>query len=168
MIVLTITNVKDFMNKLLLTDVFDHFLLTEATIQTNVSYVIDGHINPEFYSTEELDELGLKDCSCLPFSMLRSNCLNMIKGKKSPAQFKFVFMLSPTNLANTLTASKSDFTPEDISGVYLNLRFVNDQLTCTSGISYKSFSLDHTFDREWDILLQKFLSNHGISYAEVS
>ena len=37
MIALKIAEVKDFMNKLLCQDVFDHFLIQEAVITTNVS-----------------------------------------------------------------------------------------------------------------------------------
>lgn len=39
--VFQITNIKDFMNKLLLSELFDHFLLSEASIQTKVTYIID-------------------------------------------------------------------------------------------------------------------------------
>lgn len=168
MIVLQITNAKDFMNKLLLSETFDNFLLMEATIQTNVTYVIDGHIHSNFYTEDELTSTGLAGHTCIPFSMLRPNCLNMIKGKKTPSQFKFVFMLSPENLDHTLMQSKSDFHSEDISGIFINICYRESNLTCSSGISYRTFSLDHTLDFEWDLLLQKFLTNQNISYSEVS
>ena len=60
MIAIQLLQVKDFMNKLLRTDLFDHFLLSEATIRGKGSYEIDGHLVPDFYSPEELDELEKK------------------------------------------------------------------------------------------------------------
>ena len=50
MIAIQLLQVKDFMNKLLRTDLFDHFLLSEATIRGKGSYEIDGHLVPDFYS----------------------------------------------------------------------------------------------------------------------
>ena len=50
MIALKIAEVKDFMNKLLCQDVFDHFLIQEAIITTNVSCHIDGTLQKDFYT----------------------------------------------------------------------------------------------------------------------
>ena len=55
MIAIQLLQVKDFMNKLLRTDLFDHFLLSEAAIRGKGSYEIDGHLVPDFYSPEELN-----------------------------------------------------------------------------------------------------------------
>ena len=48
MLALELTNVKDFMNKLLKSETFDNFLLQEAVITSAASYVIDGHIHDGF------------------------------------------------------------------------------------------------------------------------
>ena len=85
MLALELTDIRDFMNKLLRSEIFDHFLLQEGVITSAASYVIDGHINKGFYSAEELEELGLADCTCLPYSMLRTQCFDLIKGKKTPS-----------------------------------------------------------------------------------
>lgn len=44
MISIELTDTKDFMNKLLRTEIFDNFLLQEAVITKAASYVIDGHL----------------------------------------------------------------------------------------------------------------------------
>ncbi len=49
MIALKITNVKQFMAKLLGGEDFDSFLLEEATISTYNTFMIDGHQNRDFY-----------------------------------------------------------------------------------------------------------------------
>ena len=60
MLALELTDIRDFMNKLLRSEIFDHFLLQEGVITSAASYVIDGHINKGFYSAEELEEIGTK------------------------------------------------------------------------------------------------------------
>lgn len=168
MLSIQITDVKDFMYQLLKTDLFDHFLMMEAVITSSVTYHLDGHLNTSFYSDEELEISGLSGLSVAPFSLLRDNCYELIKGKRTPSFFKFVFMLSPDNLKNTLAHMKSAFTENDISAVFLNLHFQNQVLTCTTGVSYKIFSPDRSLETEWDNLVCRFLKNHGISYEILS
>ena len=67
MIALKIAEVKDFMNKLLCQDVFDHFLIQEAVITTNVSCHIDGTLQKDFYTLEELEEQNLTGLSFVPY-----------------------------------------------------------------------------------------------------
>lgn len=159
-----ITNIKDFMNKLLLSEMFDHFLLMEASISQAATFIIDGHLTDDFFSDEEIDAYQLNGLTYAPFSLLRSNCYDIIKGKKTPVSFKFIFMLSPDNLARTLAKADSAFSAEDLTGVFLNLKYQNGSLTCTTGISYKTFLPDHSFEQYWDSLVPKFLSSHEISY----
>ena len=47
MIALRISEIKLFMNQLLCTETFDHFLLQDATIQKDATYTIDGRLNPD-------------------------------------------------------------------------------------------------------------------------
>ena len=46
MIALQIADTKTFMQKLLLTDTFDRFLMLEATITTFNTFHIDGTLHP--------------------------------------------------------------------------------------------------------------------------
>lgn len=167
MIALKITGVKDFMNKLLCQEVFDHFLLQEAAIRTNVAYTINGTLLPDFYTGEELAENNLSLLSFVPYGLLRNQCFQLIRGKRTPSYFKFSLLLSPDNLKRTLAQTGSSFTEQDISAVFLNIRFQNAELTVTTGISYRIFSTDKTLEHEWDSLLKKFLKKHEISYEEL-
>ena len=56
MLALNIPELKNFMNQLLCSDTFDHFLLKEATIQKDAVWNFDGTVTPDFYSSEELEE----------------------------------------------------------------------------------------------------------------
>lgn len=167
MIALELTNIKSFMNKLLTTTTFDNFLLQEAIIQSSAAFVIDGHLQKGFYSQEELEELHLTRDNVLPFSMLRANCFDLIKGKKAPSSFKFVFMLSSDNLEKTLNSLGSSYTIHDLSGVFMNIKYPNQLLTLTTGISYRIFSTDKSLEQEWDKLVMKFLKQHEISFEEL-
>lgn len=166
MLALQITEIKTFMTRLLRTDVFDHFLLQEAVITKDASFRIDGHLNKDFYTTEELEESGLAGCSALPFSMLRERCFDLIKGTRSPCAFKFVFLLSPSNLEKTLISCHSPFSPSDIRGLYFNLNYQDGRLLLTTGVSYTSFSPDKSLEHEWDRLMKRFLVQKEISFDE--
>ena len=119
MIALSLPEIKDFMNKLLCTDTFGHFLLKEAVISGSVTWSLDGTIQPDFYSSDEADALGLTGLSFLPFEQVRPQCFDLIKGRRTPSYFKFVFLLSPKNLERTLLSTHSSFTPEDITGMFI-------------------------------------------------
>lgn len=167
MIALELTDIKDFMNKLLRSEVFDHFLLQEAMITSSATYTINGQITKGFYSDEEIAELHLEGCRFLPFSMLKGNCFDLIKGKKTPSAFRFVFLLSPTNMEKTIAAVGSSYKPSDVTGMYINLKYQNQLLSLTTGIAYNVFSTDKTLESEWDKMVIKFLKQNEISFEEI-
>ena len=47
MIALKITNLKKFMSQLLIGECFDSFWLSEASITTGNTYIIEGTLHPE-------------------------------------------------------------------------------------------------------------------------
>lgn len=157
-----ISDIKQFMSQLLGSSLFDNFLLSEAVIQTNITYQIDGSLQKSFYNEEQLEELGIASYAYVPFSMVRNHCFDLIKGKNVPLSFRFVFLLSPENMANTIVKSQSSYKPEDISGMFINLNYRSGKLTCTTGISYKIFSIDKSLEQEWDELVEKFLKKHQL------
>lgn len=167
MIALELTDIKDFMNKLLRAEVFDHFLLQEAMITSSATYNINGQITKGFFSEEEMEELQLSGCRFLPFSMLKTNCFDLIKGKKTPSAFRFVFLLSPKNMEKTISAVGSSYTPSDVTGMYINVKYQNQLLSLTTGIAYNTFSTDKTLELEWDKMVMKFLKQHEIEFEEI-
>lgn len=167
MIALTLPEVKIFMNKLLCSDIFDNFLLQEAIIQGAITYHINGTLHQDFYSMEELEAEQLTGLSFLPYRKVRTQCFDLIKGKRTPSYFKFVLLLSPANLEKTLQQTGSSFTSQNISAIFLNLKFQNKKLLLTTGISYRIFTTDKSLEQEWDILIKKFLKNHQIMFEEL-
>lgn len=167
MIALNLPEVRDFMHKLLCTDTFDNFLLREAAICGACMWEMDGTISTGFYSADELAEQGLEGLSYLPFRQVRTQCFDLIKGKRTPSHFKFVFLLSPANLTRTLEQLHSSFTLNDITGLFLNVKFQQGKLLLTTGVSYRIFSADKSLEQEWDSLVKRFLKNHEICFEEL-
>lgn len=167
MIAIQILEVRDFMNKFLLSEMFDHFLLQEAVIASDVVWSLDGRLQDGFFSQEEISEQGLSGFTFLPFGNIRTRCFDLIKGRRAPSFFKFVLLLSPDNLNRTLTKLHSTFSAGDISGMFLNLKFQNGQLVVTSGVSCRIFSMDKSLEHEWDSLIRQFFKKHQITFLEV-
>lgn len=161
---LSILNIKEFMHTLLCTETFDSFLLSEGSITTYMTYLLDGHSNADFFSPEDEPFDIVSQEAYIPFSLVRPACFDLIKGKRTPLSFKFVFLLSNENRKRTVTSIGSSFSPEDISGMYLNIKYQTGQLTCTTGISYRIFSMDKSLEQSWDDLVKSFLKKHQIVF----
>jgi hypothetical protein len=152
------------MSKLLISDTFNKFLLSEATITTSNTFTIDGHLNKDFYTTEELEEFNLNDQNISTWETLKPFCFEVIKGKKTPLNFKIVFLLSSSNVSKLLEQSGISLTPGDINGLFLNIKYGNNALHCITGTSLKLFTLDKTLENEWDLMIQKFFKSHEIPF----
>ncbi len=167
MIAVQIQDIKDFMSKLLLGNAFDSFWLSEASITTSVSYTIDGFLHPEFYDTQEAELLQEEGRTYALWRDMKPFCFSVIKGKKTPLSFKIVFMLSQKNTQKLLASSKLSYQLEDIFGLFVNFQFDGQHLTCTTGTSLKTFSLDKSLDRVWDEMILKFFKQQQISCLSV-
>ena len=168
MLAINLPELKGFMNRLLCTDTFDHFLLKEAAIQGSITWTLDGTLNKDFFPAEEWETKELEGLPFAPYGLIRPQCLDLIKGKNAPTYFKFVLLLSPENMARTLEQTHSSFTPGDVSGMFLNLLFSHGKLMLTTGISYRIFSTDKSLEQEWDALILRFLKNHQITFEDSS
>ncbi len=164
MTALAILNIKEFMHILLRTDTFDSFLLAEGSITTYITFVLDGHCHKDFFSPEDEAYEKIIEEEHIPFSLIRPACFELIKGKRTPSSFKFVFQLSRENLARTLASLDHSLSMEDVSGMYLNLIYQNQQLTCTTGISRRTFSMNKSLEHAWDEMIKRFLKNHKIPF----
>ena len=79
-----VKELKNFMTKLLTTDCFDSFLLAEASVSSQAEYTIDGHINRDFYTREELDDPQVCPYRFVRWSEIRPVCFQIIRGKRAP------------------------------------------------------------------------------------
>lgn len=160
MFVCMVSDVRDFMEKLFLKDTFDGFQLMEAVIVTANTFVVDGHIRKEYYTREEWDELEEKTIS--RWRELRPLCFQMIKGKKTPESMKLVFRMSDSGVEKMLGQSGLTYSSSEIEGLFLNVRYENQNLQLTSGVSMKVFTMDKSLERFWEQRLQGFLKQAEI------
>lgn len=165
MILCTITEKKDFMNKFLAGDIFSSFLLKEASIMGFIPLQLDGRINTSFFSADDPDsEHFLKeDYAC--WSDVRPICFDFIKGKRTPTCFRFVLYLNSD--ASEKLLSKEGLTKQTAltDHFILNIKYDQGTLTLTSGIDYSAFTLDKQAEILWDQTLMKFLTQKQIAYT---
>lgn len=147
---------KKCTTELLLRDTFDDFYLIEGTITTFNEFRIDGYLHHNFFEEAPSRKYSL-------WGDVREYCFNIIKGKRTPLNFKFIFSLSSGAVKDFLLTQQLDFQPENVQGLYLNLLFDGSALTCTTGTSLTVFTLDKSLEHTWDKWVRNFFESHQIS-----
>lgn len=163
MIALSIIDVKDFMNKLLIGEVFDRFFLVEASVTTFNTFTIDGRLQQDFFDT---DTVAMHKSNSIEYSLWRDvkpYCFSVIRGRRTPLNFRIVLHLSHKQTQQILNPSFPDGSVPDCR-FCLNLQYRNDSLLCTTGVSYTSFCLDKRPEHLWDEIIRKFLSGQHIAF----
>ena len=150
-------DVKKCMTELLLRSTFDSFSFIEGTITTFCQFTIDGFLHKSFF--EEAPEKEYAD-----WKDLREYCFSIIKGKQTPLDFKFILSLPEEGIASLISENSLDFCPADVQGLYLNFRYDGMNLTCITGTSFKSFSMDKSLEQRWDKWVQNFFTEKGIDW----
>lgn len=159
MIALSLIEVKECMSQLLLTENFDPFLFIEGEIMTFSTFTMDGYLKKEFFDGDEAPEREYalwKD--------VREYCFSLIKGKRTPLSFKFVLGLSDSNIQKLLEGQGLDYQPQDVRGLYINLRYDGMKLQCVTGTAMNIFTMDKSLEQAWDTMVQKFFTQKGIEY----
>ncbi|MCI6006614.1 MAG: DUF5721 family protein [Blautia sp.] len=167
MLALKIIDVKEFMNQLLLGSTFDQFELVEADITTFNTFSIDGKIRRDFYDSDTCDILDQNRISYSSWKETKPYCYSVIRGKRTPLYFKIIFQLPYRQLQSIFRNQSAPFSPELISGMFLNLQYKNKELLCTTGISLTAFVPDKTAEHQWDRMMLDFLQRHNIIYEKL-
>lgn len=153
-----ISDIRDFMSKLLSGDCFDRFYLVEAGIRMGITYYLDGHLNHGFYDSDEKPERAY----CF-WKEARPYIFQIIRGKRQPLRLKIILAFPEKTVEWFLKESGSPIGPEDIEGIYLNILFESGSLLITTGISCRVFSTDKRLEHCVDDHVRSFLSAKGIS-----
>ena len=95
---MTILNLKtkNCMQHLLLKPTFDSFSLIEGEITTYNTFRIDGYVHKKFY-----EDAPAKDYSS--WGDLREFCFHIIRGKRTPLNFRFILSLPKEDFKDFLT-----------------------------------------------------------------
>jgi hypothetical protein len=166
MISIEIKSLKNLMSQLLVGNVFDIFLLEKADITTSVTYSIDGHINRDFYPQEE------RDASALPYdfkqwSEIKGLCFDLIKGKHTPLNFKFVLQLKPELIDNAIKKELPDTDISQLKALIIIIKYDGSKAIITTGTSFHSFVPDREPEKTWDKAILKYLSGKDISFEQI-
>lgn len=167
MIALRITNVKQFMSKLLTGDTFDSFLLEEASISTFNTFHIDGRQNNAFYSKEEWENPDIRPYDFSLWKSIRPICYELIKGTHTPSAFHFVLHLIPDYIPSILKKEETVVVPNQVKAFVLNIKYDNTGLSLITATSLTTFLADKTPDRLWDKAIKVFLAKKEIEYEEL-
>lgn len=155
------------MHKLLSTDCFDSFLLAEATLTTAATYVIDGHQNKDFYTPEEWEDASIRPYDFVTFSSMRPLLFDLVKGKRTPVNFKLVLHLIPDFVSPTLKQGDTAVTAEQIRAFVLTIKYDGSALTLVTGTATNTFLMDKSPDTIWDNAVRKFLAKKELDYEEI-
>ena len=152
------------MNHLLINDTFDNFLMAEATIATSNTYQIDGHVNKDFFISEELSDTPQLPYDFSEWKEMKPLCFNLIKGKRTPLFFKFVLHLKPEAVGKLLATGGCSIPAEQIKALVLTIKYDGSQVVLTTGSAFQTFVMSKEPDTIWDKALQQFLARKGIDY----
>jgi hypothetical protein len=164
MISVKIEDIKSFTSKLFVGEVFDHFLVKEVSVSTYNTFTIDGTIKSGYYSKEEMEEQGIGTYST--WTALKPFCFSMIKGKRLPASFRIILLMPEDETERFLSSKSIGFPKEQVKGLYVNIRYEDEKLTCITGTSVSVFTMDKALDEEWDNGLKGFLKQNQIPFEE--
>lgn len=167
MIALKITNIKQFMSRLLGGGDFDSFLLEEASISTYNTFFIDGHQNKEFYTTEEWEDHDIRPYELSLWKTIRPICFDLIRGTHTPTSFRFVLHLIPEYVESILRNGDTTVEPQQVKAFVLTIKYDGTGLTLVTGTALHTFLMDKTPDALWDQALRQFLTKKEIAYEEM-
>ena len=157
MVAFNIVDVKDFMNKLLIGEVFDNFLLVSFEISSFAKVTIDGLRNEVWY--EDSESLG----KYLNWKELRNKVSLLVKGDRIPLTMKAVFRLSQTNTEKVAAKLGINDAVEKDYGLFFNLKFENNEVNIVTGVSVTDFLISKELGNLWDEDLIKFLKYYQIA-----
>ena len=149
---------KNCMQHLLLKTTFDSFSLIEGEITTYNTFHIDGYLHKKFF-----EEAPQKEYSS--WGDLREFCFQIIRGKRTPLNFRFILSLPREDFEDFLNQHEIfAFRSSDLQGLYLNFKYDGTSLKCVTGISLSLFTMDKTLEKVWDNYAKEFFLKQEIDF----
>lgn len=160
-----IEDIKKLTELLFIREAFDRFLVREAHFVTGITVDLDGTLNADYYDSDEA--ASLPDPATAAWKAMKGLCFQIIKGKKLPKRFQIVLKLAPSDISSWIAKNGLNEAPESIKGLFLTLRYENQQLFCTSGTALSVFTMDKTLEQSWDRQMLRFFKALEVAYREV-
>lgn len=165
MIQLQIEDIKKLTELLFIKESFDRFLVREAHFVTGITVDLDGTLNPDFYDSDEA--AALPDETTASWKAVKGLCFQIIKGRKLPKRFQIVLKLAPADISPWLAKNGLDQASETVKGLFITLRYENQQLTATSGTALSVFTLDKRLEQAWDSQMVNFFKAIEVACREI-
>ena len=156
MIAFKIVEVKDFMNKLLMGEVFNNFLLVSFEINNYVKITIDGERNKAWYQDEIMGRY-------VSWREIKDRISFLIKGDRVPLSIKGVFRLSEENTDKMASKLGIKGAVEQDYGLFFTLKFEKGDINIVTGVSVTDFLMSKEIGNLWDEDLLKFLKYYKIA-----
>ena len=156
MIAFKIVDVKDFMNKLLMGEVFNNFLLVSFEINNYVKITIDGERNKAWYQDEIMGRY-------VSWREIKDRISSLIKGERVPLSIKGVFRLSEENTDKMASKLGIKGAVEQDYGLFFTLKFEKGDINIVTGVSVTDFLMSKEIGNLWDEDLLKFLKYYKIA-----
>ena len=119
----------------------------------------------DFFDTDTEQQLSADKIIYSSWGDVKAYCYSIIRGKLPPLQFKFIMRLSPSQI-NILPANNIfSFSDSELSDLFLNIQFKNNELLCTTGIFSQVFTFDKTSETTWDNAVLDFFRYHQIDFT---
>ncbi|TCK90622.1 hypothetical protein EDC19_2391 [Natranaerovirga hydrolytica] len=160
MISLRAVEIKDFMEKLFKSHLFDDYNVSNVDIATFTNFNITGTLNKQYFDTGELETLDTQEL--IQWCKVKNIVFTIIKGQKPPLSLKIIFSLPPEKIHKFIAYHHLDIATDQIDGLFLNIKYSDNILTCTTGTSLKIFTLDKTIEQLWDDYTRKFFTKNEI------
>ena len=156
MIAFKIVDVKDFMNKLLMGEVFNNFLLVSFEINNYVKITIDGERNKAWYQDEIMGRY-------VSWREIKDRISSLIKGDRVPLSIKGVFRLSEENTDKMASKLGIKGAVEQDYCLFFTLKFEKGDINIVTGVSVTDFLMSKEIGNLWDEDLLKFLKYYKIA-----
>ena len=154
-----ISKIKEFTAQLFAGNAFDEYLLSEVLISTAATFTIDGHVNESFVGEDGMKSAQYRE-GLVPWQKIRPVCYEIIKGRKVPSRFRIVLKCPEQILDQFLTTTGTQGMKEQIGGLFININYQDQKLSCTTGTALKTFSLDKSLEGLWDEYAKKLLAQY--------
>ena len=119
-------------------------------------------LKPTFDTFSFFDEAFEKEYST--WGEVRDFFFQVIRGKKTPLNFKFILSLAKDQFESFLTKHDLTYRPAEIQGLYLNFRYDGLALQCITGTSMNTFTMDKSVEKAWDEYVQKFFASQELDF----
>ena len=90
--------------------------------------------------------------------------LTLTENGKVFKQGKFNFEEKENDESEQIKQQELNFKPQDVRGLYINLKFDGQNLQCVTGTAMNLFTMDKSLEQAWDKMVQKFFAQKEIKY----